>query len=250
MLQTIDHGPVREIKLDRPPANALNPELTQALDEALDQAGRVAEAVIVSGRPGMFSAGLDVPQLLGLDRAAMTDFWMGFTVLLKRIASMPVPTVFALTGHAPAGGIVMALFADYRIMPRGGFKTGLNEAQVGLVVPPPVHRALVRLIGAHKAERIVVSGEMMDAERALKIGLVDELVEAPDDSVPRAIDWCQGLLALPRSAMLLSRTMARADLRKIFEDMETHGVGQFIDVWFEDSTQRTLRALVERLARK
>lgn len=250
MLQTIDHGPVREIKLDRPPANALNPELTQALDEALDQAGRVAEAVIVSGRPGMFSAGLDVPQLLGLDRAAMTDFWMGFTVLLKRIASMPVPTVFALTGHAPAGGIVMALFADYRIMPRGGFKTGLNEAQVGLVVPPPVHRALVRLIGAHKAERIVVSGEMMDAERALKIGLVDELVEAPDDSVPRAIDWCQGLLALPRSAMLLSRTMARADLRKIFEDMETQGVGQFIDVWFEDSTQRTLRALVERLARK
>jgi len=250
MLQTIDHGPVREIRLDRPPANALNPELTQALNEALHQAGGVAEAVIVSGRPGMFSAGLDVPQLLGLDRAAMTDFWSHFTLLLKRIASMPVPTVFALTGHAPAGGIVMALFGDYRIMPRGGFKTGFNEAQVGLVVPPQVHQALVRLIGAHTAERIVVSGEIMDAERAREIGLVDELVEGPDDSVPRAIDWCRGLLALPRSAMLLSRSMARADLRRIFEDEERQDVGKFIDVWFEDSTQRTLRELVERLARK
>ena len=66
MLETIDHGPVREIKLDRPPANALNPELTQALHEALHQAGGVAEAVVVSGRPGMFSAGLDVPLFLTL----------------------------------------------------------------------------------------------------------------------------------------------------------------------------------------
>jgi enoyl-CoA hydratase/carnithine racemase len=250
MLEIIDHGTIREIRLERPPANALNPELTGTLKDALAEAGRVADAVIVSGRPGMFSAGLDVPQLLGLERAAMTEFWRGFTELLNRIASMPVPTVFALTGHAPAGGIVMALFGDYRIMPRGGFKTGFNESQVGLVVPPQVHQALVRLIGAHTAERILVSGEIMEAERALEIGLVDELVDGPDDAVPHAIDWCEALLALPRSAMLLSRTMARRDLRKIFDNTENQDVGQFVDVWFDDSTQTILRKLVERLARK
>lgn len=250
MLEIIDHGTIREIRLERPPANALNPELTAALTAALAEAGQAAEAVIVSGRPGMFSAGLDVPQLLGLEHAAMTEFWRDFTELLYRIASMPVPTVFALTGHAPAGGIVMALFGDYRIMPRGGFKTGFNEAQVGLVVPPQVHRALVRLIGAHTAERILVCGEIMQADRALEIGLVDELVDGPDDAVPRAIAWCRALLELPRSAMLLSRAMARADLREIFEDTDIKDVSKFIDVWFDDATQTILRKLAERLAGK
>ena len=70
--------------------------------------------MVVSGRPGMFSAGLDVPELIELDRGQMERFWRNFVSMLGQIASMPVPTVFALTGHAPAGGIVMALFGDYR----------------------------------------------------------------------------------------------------------------------------------------
>jgi 3,2-trans-enoyl-CoA isomerase len=250
MLHIIDHRAIREISLDRPPANALDPALTEALSSALDEAGRAARAVVVSGRPGMFSGGLDVPRLVGLDRDQMAGFWQCFVGLLKRIASMPVPTVFAMTGHAAAGGIVMALFSDYRIMPRGAFKTGFNEVQVGLVVPPQVHQALVRLIGAHSAERIVVAGEMMEAQRALEIGLVDELADDPEDVVRRAIGWCEQLLALPRHAMTLSRKMARADLIRLFDDSPDDDVGKFVDVWFHESSQRTLRQLVERLTNK
>jgi enoyl-CoA hydratase/carnithine racemase len=166
--------------------------------------------------------------------------------MLHHIASLPVPVAFAMTGHAPAGGIVMALFGDYRIMPRGSFKTGFNEVQVGLVVPPQVHLALVRLLGAHSAERIVVAGEIMDAQRALDLGLVDELAEDPEQVVQRAVEWCRDLLALPRAAMSLSRAMARADLQAIFDG--DYDVARFIEVWFEESTQRTLRELIERLA--
>lgn len=250
MLEIIDHGDIREIRLARPPANALNPEITEALSGAFDEAGRAAGAVIVSGRPGMFSAGLDVPQLIDLDRHRMTQFWRSFVHMLGRIASMPVPTVFALTGHAPAGGIVMALFGDYRIMPRGAFKTGFNEVQVGLVVPPQVHHALVRLIGAHTAERILVAGEIMDAQRALEIGLVDELADDPEQVLQGALRWCEALLALPRPAMSLSRAMARADLHRLFEDRDVQDVGKFVDVWFGESTQHTLRRLVDQLAKK
>ena len=250
MLEIIDHGEIREIRLTRPPANALNPELTEALAKAFEEAGQVARAVIVSGRSGMFSAGLDVPQLIELDRDRMTGFWRSFVHMLGRIASMPVPTVFALTGHAPAGGIVMALFGDYRIMPRGAFKTGFNEVQVGLVVPPQVYLALVRLIGAHTAERILVAGEMMDAQRALEIGLVDELADDPEQVLRRALEWCEGLLALPQRAMSLSRAMARADLHQMFEESGAQDVGKFVDVWFGDATQKTLRRLVEQLAKK
>ena len=121
------HGPVREIRLNRPPANALNAGLVKTLATALEQAAGEADAVVISGMPGMFSAGLDVPALLQLDRNGMLEFWSQFNDLMRRIAFMPIPVAFALTGHAPAGGIVLALYGDCRIMSSGNFKTGLNE---------------------------------------------------------------------------------------------------------------------------
>jgi len=250
MLETVDHGAVREIRLARPPANALNPQLVEALELDLAEAENSAQAIVISGLPGMFSAGLDVPELLQLDRDLLSRFWQSFTHLLRRIALSPLPTAFAMTGHAPAGGILMAVFGDYRIMSRGSFKTGFNEVQVGLVVPPPVHLALVRLIGAHRAESILVAGEIMDAQRALEIGLVDELADDPDAVVRRAVDWCQQLLALPRPAMLMTRSMARSGLQRIFENSSEYGVERFVETWFSESAQTTLRALVERLRKK
>jgi enoyl-CoA hydratase/carnithine racemase len=250
MLETIDHGNVREIKLARPPANALSADLVELITQSLIEAGEQAGAVVVSGRPGMFSAGLDVPQLMQFDRAEMSRFWLLFLRMLKTIACMPIPTAFAMTGHAPAGGIVMALFGDYRIMPRGGFKTGLNEVQVGLVVSTPIHRALVRAVGPHTAERILVAGEMMDSERAKDIGLIDELVDDPESAVTRAIEWCDQHLALPRAAMLTTREMSRADLHGFFDDWSELGAEKFVDIWYSESTRATLTALVERLTKK
>jgi enoyl-CoA hydratase/carnithine racemase len=250
MLETIDHGNVRELKLARPPANALSAgmveKITKSLSEAADQAG----AVVVSGLPGMFSAGLDVPQLVQYDREDLSRFWSSFMEMLKTIACMPVPTAFAMTGHAPAGGIVMALFGDYRIMPRGSFKIGLNEVQVGLVVPREVHKALVRAVGAHTAERILVAGELMDSQRAKDIGLVDELADDPDAVVARAIEWCEQHLALPGLAMSTTRELARADLHASFDDPGDEGVRNFADIWFSESTHAAMTALVERLSGK
>lgn len=250
MLETINHGMVRELNLAHPPANALNFGLIEALTQALSEAGESAHAIVVSGRRGMFSGGLDVPGLIDYDRDQLSRFWQCFLRLLKTIAQSPVPTVFAMTGHAPAGGIVMALFGDYRIMPRGGFKTGLNEVQVGLVVPSIAHVALLRMMSAHSAERILVAGEMMNSEQALAIGLVDELVDEPEDVVTRAIEWCEQRLVLPRPAMLATRAMVRADLHALFDDGSELGVEKFVDIWFSESSQETLRALVDRLTKK
>jgi 3,2-trans-enoyl-CoA isomerase len=249
MLETIDHGKIRELKIARPPANALNPELVRQFTESLLEAGQQAEAVVVSGLPGMFSAGLDVPQLLPFGQEQMISFWSEFSRLLKTIACMPVPTAFALTGHAPAGGIVMALFGDYRVMSRG-FKTGLNEVQVGLVVSPPIHGAVVRAVGPVMAERILVAGLIMASEQAQEIGLVDELADDPAAAVTRAIEWCEQHVALPRDAMLITRQMARADLLALFDEKHELGVEKFVDIWFSDSTRSTLTAMVERLSKK
>jgi enoyl-CoA hydratase/carnithine racemase len=250
MLQKMNHGKVRELRLARPPANALNFELVHALTAALQEAGKEADAVVVSGQPGMFSAGLDLPEMIHFDRDQLSRFWQSFLGLLKTIATMPVPTAFALTGHAPAGGIVLALYGDYRIMPRGDFKTGLNEVQVGLVVSSNIHAALARTIGPHAAERILVAGEMMTSDRALNIGLVDELTEDPESTVTRALEWCEQHLSLPSAAMLTTRTLARADLHRLFDDRSQYGVEGFVNVWFSESTQNALNAVVDRIKKR
>ncbi|MFP4208965.1 MAG: enoyl-CoA hydratase/isomerase family protein [Wenzhouxiangella sp.] len=248
MLQTFSHDrDVVEIRLDRPPVNALNPALVRALAAAMDEhTGAGAQALVLSGRPGLFSAGLDVPELLTLDEEGMREFWRDLFGLLERVAASPVPVVTALTGHSPAGGTVIALYADYRVQAAGDFRLGLNEVQVGLVVPPVIHQALVRLIGPYPAERHLVAGEMIPASAALAVGLVDEVVAA-DQVVDRAVAWCQRHLALPRRAMQATRALCRADLVQTFQDARALDVDGFVRGWFSDETQATMRALVERL---
>ncbi len=251
MLERIDHSEgIVELRLDRPPVNALNPELVSALDEAIAEAqSGGAGAVVLSGRPGLFSAGLDVPELLTLDEAGMREFWKAFFGLLERIARSDIPVVAALSGHSPAGGTVIALFADYRVQAEGEFRLGLNEVQVGLVVPPVIHQALARLIGAYPAERHLVAGQMIPAAEALEIGLVDEL--APADGVTeRGVEWCRNLLQLPAHAMQGTRKLCRADLAALFDDPGALDISSFVEGWFAEPTQATLHMLVERLKQK
>lgn len=250
MLEIKDHGRVREIQLDRAPANALNRELIDKLIEQLNFAGTSSAAVVVSGRPGMFSAGLDVPSLLQEDSAGMAEFWKSFSLLARTIAFMPVPTVFALTGHCPAGGIVLAMYGDYRIMSAGKYKTGMNEVQVGLVVSPVIRNAAVRLIGPHTAAKILVTGSILSPEEALAIGLVDALAEDPEATVSQAIDYCQHLLSLPANAMLATRALVREDLHRLFDDEHAIGVEQFLELWFSGPTQKTLKEMVARIQNK
>ena len=249
MIQTVEHGAIRELRLDRPPVNALSPELIAALRNAIQSAPKDgARALVLSGAPGRFSGGLDVPLLLGLDRPAMASLWRDFYALLGAIAASPIPIVVAITGHAPAGGTVLALFCDYRIMAQGDYKIGLNEVQVGIPVPPVILGGLRRLVGLRLGERLAVGGGLFPPQEALSIGLVDELV-ALDRVVERAIEWCQRLLALPPDAMAGTRRLARADLAAIFEaDLEPE-LQRVIAGWWSPETQRTLRALAERLGK-
>lgn len=244
------HGEIRLIRLQRPPVNALNPSLISALRLALEESfSQNAAGVILSGREGLFSAGLDVPALLQLDRDGMSRFWQEFFALLECLARAPVPTVAAISGHSPAGGTVVSLYCDYRIMAEGDYKLGLNEVQVGLVVPQMIQQTLARLIGPHAAERHMVAGDMINAASALQIGMVDELAPATE-TVAQARAWLNRHLATPRRAMLETRRLARLSLTQMFDDPTAFGVEQFVDMWFAEHTQKALHALVARLGKK
>ena len=250
MIQTLDHGPVRELRLDRPPANALSPELISALRGAVEAApGDGARALVLSGSPRMFSGGLDVPHLLQLDRPAIAATWRDFYAMMRALATSPIPLAAAITGHAPAGGAVLSLFCDFRVMSEGDFKIGLNEVPVGIPLPPIIYKAMRRVVGSRQAERLSVQGLLISSDEALRAGLIDELA-ASEQVVERAIEWCRSILALPPRAMAATRDLARADLVALFQEETGAEIEGVLEDWFSEETQRTLRDLMEKLATK
>lgn len=252
MLETHRHEAVVELRLARPPVNALDADLVRQLRTAVESAPALgARGIILSGRSGMFSAGLDVPALLQLKRPELMAFFRDFFGLCGAIATSPIPVVAAITGHSPAGGAVLGIFCDYRIMARSAdatkpFRVGLNEVQVGLTVPTVIQLGLQRLVGAYRAERLLVAGAMLKPEDALAVGLIDEIVDA-GDVVDRSIEWLRDLYKSPQLAMLGTRQIARRDLAKIFEYPENLELDDFADSWFGSETQTTLKALVAKL---
>jgi Delta3-Delta2-enoyl-CoA isomerase len=250
MILTVDHGKVRELRLHRPPVNALNPELIAAIRGALAQA--VADGcagVVLAGAPGYFSAGLDVPELLKLDRAGMRAAWAALFGLLRDLACGELPTAVALTGHSPAGGTVLGIFADYRVQADGPFRLGLNEVQVGLPLPEIIFRGLRHVVGDRQAERLAVGGWLVAPAEALRYGLVDEVVPLAD-VVPRAIAWVSELVARPPGAMRATRHLARSALRAAFDGLTPTALDVLVDQWFSAETQGVMRALAEKLGKR
>jgi len=247
MIDIIKHGDIHEIHLNRPPVNALNDELLLALSAAVEAApGNGARALILSGGEKVFSGGLDVPYLLTLDRERLGRCWSRFFDAARTIARSPIPVVAAIAGHNPAGGCVLALCCDYRVMARGPFRIGLNETQVGLAVPEAIQYLMRRIVGSHRAERLIVAGAMIESEEAHAMGLVDALTDA-GEVVTLAANWLGELLALPWSPMLATRRIARADIIDALDGFKDADLQRFLDGWYSADTQAALQALMQRL---
>ena len=261
MLELIRHHEILELRLARPPANALDPALIAELRRAVETApAGGARALVLSGRPGMCSGGLDVPALLPLQREQIAVAWRDFYGLMAALVRSPIPVAAAITGHSPAGGAVLAICCDYRVMAeadsgraaaggRGDFQIGLNEVRVGLALPPVIHAVLARLVGEHQAERLGVAGLLVGASEAHRVGLVDELAPV-EQVVPQALAWCQTLLALPPTAMATTRELARRSLVRLFEQDSTEELAGLVETWMGAETQGAMGALVARLAEK
>jgi enoyl-CoA hydratase/carnithine racemase len=243
---SLDGGRIRVIKLARPPVNALNGEMVRMIKAAVEDAADEA-AIVITGQPGVFSGGLDVPALLALDRDALGSLFVDLWRVQRSVATSKVPIVFALSGHSPAGGTVLAIHGDYRVMADGPFRLGLNEVQVGLYPGPVIHGAFKRLVGGHAAQ-LLTRGALIDPATALRVGLVDELCDA-SQVLARAIEVARELAALPREPMLRTRALARRDLIDLFGNpghalvQEREFAAVAVEMWLVPKTQERLRAM-------
>jgi Delta3-Delta2-enoyl-CoA isomerase len=161
--------------------NALNGPTVTSLRRAFEDAERDqnTRAVILTGAGKFFSFGFDVPELFALTPEAFTSFVTGFTALYRYMFLFPKPILAAINGHAVAGGCMLALACDYRLMTSDAGTIGLNEVSFGATVFAGSVEMLRFCVGSAAASEILLGGALYSAADALRLGLVHEAVPGP-----------------------------------------------------------------------
>ncbi|HEY8534553.1 MAG TPA: enoyl-CoA hydratase-related protein [Micromonospora sp.] len=169
------------IRLDRPPMNALNTQVQEELRAAAAQvaADDAIRAVVVYGGPKVFAAGADIKEMADMPYADMAKRALELSRAFDAIARIPKPVVAAITGYALGGGCELALTCDWRVAAEDA-KLGQPEIKLGIIPGAGGTQRLTRLIGPARAKDLIFSGRMVDAEEALRIGLVDRVVPAAE----------------------------------------------------------------------
>jgi 3,2-trans-enoyl-CoA isomerase len=247
LINEYNYGLVQEIRLDRPPVNAFDGSLVQQLTErlrTLPQEGK--RAVVLSGPQGIFSGGFDVKAFQRLDREGVKRFVRAYIELQYVIAVSPIPIVAAITGHCAAGGTSLAILCDYRFMAQGEFRIGMNEVQFGLCAGKIIYAVLRRLVGPRHADQLLIGAELLPAERALDVGLVDRLFPA-DRVILEAQDFAAHLTLLPPNALKATRSIARTDLVRLFEGSARHdATEEMVEAILSAEAQAAIKAWSER----
>lgn len=172
---------IATIRLDRPPMNALNAEIQVGLIEACREVGgrKDVAGVIIWGGEKVFAAGADIKEMETMSYTDMVDHSGLLQDFTRSLASIPKPTVAAITGYALGGGCEVALACDFRVAADNA-RLGQPEILLGIIPGAGGTQRLARLVGASRAKEIIFSGRFVGAEEALRIGLVDEVVPAEE----------------------------------------------------------------------
>ncbi len=177
---SVDEG-IGTIRLDRPPMNALNAQIQEELRAAATalSADDEVRAVVVYGGEKVFAAGADIKEMATMSYADMAARAPGLSSAFDAVARIPKPVVAAITGYALGGGCELALACDWRVAADDA-KLGQPEINLGVIPGAGGTQRLARLIGPARAKDLVMSGRMVTADEALRIGLVDRVVPAAE----------------------------------------------------------------------
>ena len=191
-------GPLALLQMNRPPANAYNLDFLKDLDAAIEEVRYHAEArvVVVRGNERFFSAGADITTFTGASPEAIATFALVGHQALDKLERLPKIVIAAIEGHAMGGGLEMALACDLRFMARGKGRLGLVEAKIAAVPNMGGTQRLPRLIGKARGLSMMITGETVDADQALQLGLVDRVYEG-SDLMPKTIEYATTLAQGP-----------------------------------------------------
>lgn len=239
-------GALVTARLDKPRGNAIDEPFLQ---ELLQVAGQLASdpgvrgVLLASAHPKLFCPGLDLVTLLEYDRASMERFMRLFAEAVWALYSLRKPVVAAIGGHAVAGGCVLALTADYRVLKRGGVQIGLNEVKVGVPLPWSVAVLLRASVPPSALTQVALLGRNFADDEALGVGLADQLADADGFE-----DFCRARLEefadKDPDAVAVTKVYLRAGPLAEMRARERDEMRTWLDRWFSDSTRERIRAIV------
>ena len=203
------------LELDDGKANALGHDAIGSLVEKLDEV-QDAGAVVISGRPGKFSAGFDLAVMKSGEDAAREMLRSGVELFLK-CYSFPRPIVAACTGHALAAGAILLMSCDLRIGAKGEFKIGLPELAIGMSLPFFATELARDRISKRHFTKATTLGQTFDPEGACDAGFLDEIV-APDEVLSTALARAESFKSIGKTQLSLTRSTSRGETIKRIED--------------------------------
>ncbi|XP_027280718.1 enoyl-CoA delta isomerase 1, mitochondrial isoform X2 [Cricetulus griseus] len=253
LVETEDAAGIAVMKFRNPPVNSLSLEfLTEFVIslEKLENDKTFRGVILTSDLPGIFSAGLDLREMYGRNPAHYAEFWKAVQELWLRLYMSKLMLVSAINGASPAGGCLIALTSDYRIMADNPkYIIGLNESLLGIIAPFWLKDTFVNTIGHRAAERALQLGMLFPPAEALKVGVVDEVV--PEDQIhSKARSVMAQWLAIPDHSRQLTKSMMRkATADKLIKQREAdiQNVVSFIS---QDSIQKSLHVYLKKLKQK
>ena len=191
-------GGIVLFELARPPANALDISFMEEIDLAIAclDADKSWNALVITGREGIFSAGVDLKKLPTLSVTDQDHILNALNHLYTRLYGLSRPVVAAVNGHAIAGGMILALCCDYRVGPEGPFQFGLTEVRVGVAFPVSALEIARAELSPHVARNWLMFGRTVDAQAALSQGALDELA-SPDTVRQRGLEVAALLKEIP-----------------------------------------------------
>ena len=202
-------GAVTVIRLDRPPVNAMDLDTLRALSAAVEREAAGSRPLVLAGRDGALSAGIDLKSVLGYGPTEQRGMVEGINRMCHVVYGAPVPVVAACTGHTIGGGLVLALCCDHRVGADRPSVYSLPEARAGVPFPAGAMAVVRAELAPAAARRLALGDARFGPHEALAAGILDEVVE-PDQVVDRAVTRAEALGALPARAFGLVKRQLRA----------------------------------------
>lgn len=232
------------LTISRGKVNAFNESLVEEIDKCFAdmETDSAVKGVVLRGNGSFFSFGFDIPEFLGYSKAEFTRFLTKFSALCTRIYLFPKPVAAALNGHTIAGGCLLAMTCDYRIMVKGKAKIGLNEITFGAPMFTGGAEMLKSLVGNRNAERILLFGGMYSAEEAQGLGLIDEAVEEADLQ-ERARKITLELSQKDPAPFRIVKWLIRKPVAEKMAQGGEISLREFVDVWYSENTWTKLQGI-------
>ncbi|MBW2487838.1 MAG: enoyl-CoA hydratase/isomerase family protein [Deltaproteobacteria bacterium] len=239
------HEDIALLQLNSGVTNAISPELVDDLGKALIGIKDQFKGMVLAGGDKFFCIGLDLPGLLQLGRAEMIDFYVTLNQAVLDLYTLPIPTASAIAGHATAGGAILALSTDFRLIAAGRKFIGLNEVKLGVPVPALADLILRQIVGDRRATEMVFSGEFLEPEQSLEFSLVDAVVSF-EDVEKEAVAKISALTAVPTRGLALAKKNRVEAVRSQYDKIRQSDADDFLNCWFDPAVQKLLREAAQK----